>query len=64
MWSHDLHDADEKGPTRVRASGGLIVDKLFGQELSYMISLPPAAAEVGDQDHGGGLGRFQLRVGF
>ena len=46
MWSHDLHDADEKGPTRVRASGGLIVDKQFGQELSYMISLQRSATKI------------------
>ena len=42
----DLHDADEKGSTRARAPGELIHDKLFGQELSKMISLPPAAAAV------------------
>ena len=38
--------SDEKGSTRVRASGELIYDKLVGQKDSNMISLPSVAAAV------------------
>ena len=46
MLMLDLHGADEKGLSRVRAPGELILDNLFGQEDSKMISLPPAVAAL------------------